>query len=82
MKASDWISVNDRLPDTTHNESFSEYSNEVIICLNGCEIVVAILVSDKYNKTKYFLSSIGGYTYPVWLATHWQPIVLPKKEKL
>ena len=23
-----------------------------------------------------------GYTYPVWLATHWQPIVLPKKEKL
>ena len=82
MKATDWISVKDRLPDTTHNESFSEYSGEVIICLSGCEIVVAILVSDKYNKTKYFLSSIGGYTYPIEIVTHWQEIVLPKKEKL
>lgn len=81
MKASDWISVEDRLPDTTHNESFAEYSDEVIICLNGCEIVVAVLVSDKYNKTKYFLSSIGRYTYPIGIVTHWQEIVLPKKEK-
>ena len=81
MKASDWISVKYRLPDTTHDVSFSEYSDEVIICLNGCEIVVAVLVNDKHNKTKYFLSSIGGYTYPIEIVTYWQPIVLPKKEK-
>lgn len=82
MKASDWISVKDRLPDTTHDVSFSEYSDEVLICLNGCEIVVAVLVIDKYNKTGYFLSSIGGYTYPIGFITHWQEIVLPKKEEL
>ena len=81
MKASDWISVENKLPNTTHNESSFEYSEDVIICLNGCEIVVAVLVIDKYNKTKYFLSSIRGYTYPIGIATHWQPIVLPKKEK-
>lgn len=82
MKASDWISVNDRLPDITNDVSLSEYSDEVIICLNGCETVLAVLVIDKCNKTKYFQSSIGEYTYPIGIVTHWQEIVLPKKEKL
>ena len=81
MKASDWISVEDRLPEVTHNESFTEYSNDVLICLNGIEVVIAIFVHDKYHKHKYWLSSIGGYTYPIGIVTHWQPIVLPKKEK-
>ena len=80
MKAEDWIKVSDRLPEITHNESSFEYSNDVIICLNGCEIVVAVLVIDKYNKTKYFISSIGGYTYPIGIVTHWQPIVIPKED--
>ena len=80
MKAEDWIKVSDRLPNVTHNESSFEYSNDVIICLNGCEIVVAVLVIDKYTKTKYFISSIGGYTYPIGIVTHWQPIVLPKED--
>lgn len=81
MNASDWISVKHRLPDTTHDESFFEYSDKVIICLNGCEIVVAVLVIDICNKTKYFLSSIAGYTYPIGIVTHWQPIILPKKKR-
>ena len=83
MKASDWISIKDRLPDITHNESLYEYSEEVIICLNGCEITAAVLIIDKtdtYEQTMYFQSSAGEYVYPIGIVTHWQPIVLPKKE--
>lgn len=80
MKSTDWISVEDRLPITHKNESFAEYSDEVLICLNGCEPVIAVLVLKKDYEHHFWISSIGGYEYPIWLATHWQPIVLPKKE--
>lgn len=80
MKASDWISVEDRLPEVTNNESFAEYSNDVLICLNGVEVTIAIFVQDKYRKNEYWLTSIGGYTCPMGIVTHWQPIVLPKKK--
>ena len=80
MKASDWISVKDRLPNTIYRERDCKYSDEVLLCLQENGILTAVLVK-KDDETSYWVSTLGGYTYPVWLATHWQEIVLPKKEK-
>jgi hypothetical protein len=80
MKASDWIDVKDRLPITHKDELLAKYSDEVLICLNGCEPAIAKLVIKKYEKDSFWIS-ISGYEYPIGLVTHWQPIVLPKKEK-
>lgn len=79
MKSSDWISVKDRLPNTINREKDCEFSNEVLLCLQEKEMVTAVLVK-KDGETSYWASTLGGYTYPLWIATHWQPIVLPKKE--
>lgn len=80
MKSSDWISVKDRLPDIINKEKEYEFSNEVLLCLQEKEIITAVLAKED-GETLCWLSMLGGYTYPVWLATHWQPIVLPKTEK-
>ena len=81
MKASDWISVGDGFPNATYRERGCEFSDEVLVCLQENEILTAVLVK-KEGETSYWASTLGGYTYPVWLVTHWQPIVLPKKEML
>lgn len=81
MKRSDWISVTDRLPNATYRGRDCEFSDVVLLCLQENEILTAVLVK-KDGETSYWASTLGGYTYPAWLATHWQPIVLPKKEKL
>jgi hypothetical protein len=80
MKSSDWISVKDRLPDIINKEKDCEFSNEVLLCLQEKEMITAVLAK-KNDETLCWLSMLGGYTYPVWFATHWQPIVSPKKEK-
>lgn len=80
MKASDWISVEDGLPNATYRERDCEFSDVVLLCLQEKEILTAVLVK-KDGGTSFWASTLGGYTYPVRLATHWQPIVLPKKEK-
>lgn len=80
MKSSDWISVGYRLPNATYRERGCELSDVVLLCLQENAILTAVLVK-KDGETAFWASTLGGYTYPVWLATHWQPVVLPKKEK-
>lgn len=80
MKTSDWISVKDRLPNTIKRERDCEFSDEVLLCLQEKEMLTAVLVK-KDGETSHWASTLGGYTYPLWIATHWQPIVLPKIEK-
>ena len=78
MKASDWISVNDRLPELGEYvfiviEMKYEHEKEIetvvdIGWLN--EDGVFDMINDWHEGQQYFK------------ITHWQPIVLPKKEKL
>lgn len=74
MKASDWISVNDKLPAV---------DTMVLICTsnNKCGISSMYIPMDCYGKVlgeKEWRGS-HGMTKAI---THWQPIVLPKKKKL
>ena len=74
MKASDWISVKYRLPDI---------DTMVLICTtnNKCGISSMYIPKDCYGKVlgdKEWRGSAAMKT----AITHWQPIVLPKKEKL
>lgn len=79
MKASDWISVKDRLPELCCDVGFVEFSGEVLLCLRNGEVLTANLVCDKRDSTMFWSASRGG-SYSLKEATHWQPIVLPKKE--
>lgn len=82
MKSSDWISVKDRLPDLKVKNNFEKESDEVLLCLCGKEVAVGKLVVSNHNTHRYWKSSIGGYTYSFNYVTHWQPFILPKKEKI
>lgn len=78
MKANNWISTKDRLPEITNKiNDYAHYSDEVLICLNGNEVVTGQLFKTDYDCNTYWVSSIGGYKYPNGLVTHWQEIVLP-----
>lgn len=79
MKTKDWISTKDRLPETNNDiDTFTHCSDEVLICLNGNEVVTGKLFKIDYSTAyTYWLSSIDDYTYPIGLVTHWQEIVLP-----
>lgn len=81
MESSDWISVKDRLPNLKVMNSIKKESDEVLLCLCGKEVVVGkLIVSD---QDKCWKLTTGGYSYPFNnYVTHWQPFVLPKKEKL
>lgn len=74
MKASDWISVKDRLP---------EVDVKVLVCTKKgmFSICSTYIPKDIYGKVlgdkQWRCSSIMGASI-----THWQPIVLPKKENL
>lgn len=78
MKASDWISVKDRLPKLYFDVGCIGFSREVLLCLGNDEVLTAILVCDKDN-TMFWSVSRGSCSLEE--ATHWQEIVLPKKEK-
>jgi hypothetical protein len=80
MKASDWISVKDRLP---------KLGKDVLVCIvidDGIDIfqVIGKGYLDKYKNPHYpigvwCINNEGIYTDSI---SHWQYIVLPKKEKL
>ena len=74
MKSSDWISVEERLPKEELKVLCMMKSNGQIVSgylykQNG-KICVA-------TDADFEFEDYGGYE-----ATHWQPIVLPKKEEL
>lgn len=79
MKAGDWISTKDRLPETNNKiDNYTSCSNEVLICLNGNEVVTGRFYKIDYINLTYWLSTIGEYKYPNGLVTHWMEIVLPE----
>lgn len=80
MKASDWISVKDRLPELSTDMKTIKFSRNVLICVNDDEVFTATLVCDKSDNTMFWSASKGGSCY-LEEPTHWQPIVLPKQEK-
>lgn len=81
MKASDWISVEDRLSELYCDAGFIKYSKEVLLCVVYGEVLSARLVCDKSDNTMFW-SALRGGSYDLKESTHWQEIVLPKKEKL
>jgi hypothetical protein len=90
MKSSDWIKTKVKLPDLKVMNNFEKESDEVLLCLCGKEIIigklketnVGKLIVSNHNTQMYWKSSIGEYSYPFNYVTHWQPIVIPKKEDI
>lgn len=80
MKASDWISVKDRLPELYCDTGYIKYSREVLLCLYNNEVLSALLVCNTSDNRMFWSASRSG-SYALKEGTHWQPIVLPKKEK-
>lgn len=80
MKASDWISVKDRLPELYCDAGCIKFSEEVLLCVVYGEVLSARLVCDKSDNTMWWSASSGGL-YELEESTHWQEIVLPKKEE-
>ena len=77
MKASDWISAKDRLPETNNKiDNCTHCSDEVLICLNNNEVVTGRFY--KIDYITYWLSTLGEYKYSNGLVTHWMEIVLPE----
>ena len=90
MKSSDWIKTKVKLPDLNVMNNVEKESDEVLLCLCGKEIIVGklketiigkLIVSNN-NTQRYWESSMGRYSYPLNYVTHWQPIVMPKKEDI
>lgn len=71
MKASDWISVEDRLP---------EIGKRVMVCqsFNDGSTFTRMATRVKINQTDRWYDDDG---FEIEYVTHWQPIVLPKIEK-
>lgn len=69
MKSSDWISVKDKLP---------RHSNYVLVC-RECDGLrwAALAAYVRFEEYTYWYDQQGFDIHDV---THWQPIVLPKKE--
>ena len=69
MKASDWISVKDKLPKT---------NERVLVCCQDGEqqrIEFATLKSEYFNRLTWY----NVYEDFLNTVTHWQKIILPKK---
>lgn len=79
MKASDWISVKDKLPELCCNAGSIKFSGEVLLCLSNDEVLTARLVCDKSDNTMFWSASRGG-AYYLEESNHWQYIVLPKEK--
>lgn len=72
MKASDWISVKDRLP---------RHRNCVFVCcVDDGEQWIEFATYKKLVSLRREWYDINNFKLSH--VTHWQPIVLPKKEKL
>lgn len=71
MKASDWISVKDRSP---------KIWERVMVCqsFNDGSTLVRIATRVKLNQIEMWYDDDG---FNIEYITHWQKIVLPKKEK-
>lgn len=71
MKASDWISVKDKLP---------KINERVMVCqsFNDGSTFTQMATRIKTNKIEWWYDDDG---FVIDKITHWQPIVLPKKEK-
>ena len=81
MEANKWINTKDRLPETNNKiDNYISCSDEVLICLNGNEVVTGRFYKIDYIPLTYWLSTIGEYKYPAGLVTHWMEIVLPKNK--
>lgn len=80
MKASEWISVKDRLPELCCDAPCLKYSEEVLLCVDEDRVLTARLVCDKSDNTMFWSISTGG-TFDLEEPTHWQEIVFPKKKK-
>ena len=76
MKASDWISVEDRLPELLCDAGSIKFSGEVLLCVKIDDVLTARLVCDKRDNTMFWSASRGG-SYALEESTHWQPIILP-----
>lgn len=76
MKASDWISVKDRLPEFSTDMCSIKFSSEVLICVNDNKVFTARLVCDK-SDNQMFWSVCRGVCYDFKEPIHWQEIVLP-----
>ena len=59
MKASDWISVKDKLPELSCDAGLIKFSEEVLLCVGLNEIVTARLVCDKSDNTTFWSASRG-----------------------
>lgn len=79
MKASDWSSVKDSLPELCFDAISIEFGEEVLLYLGNGNFLIARLVRDKNDNTMFWSAERGG-AYNLEEATHWQPIVLPLKE--
>lgn len=71
MKASDWISVEDRLPKIGERVMVSQLFNDG-------STIVRMATRVKLNQTERWYNDDG---FNIEYVTHWQKIVLPKKEK-
>ena len=71
MKTSDWISVKDKLP---------KIDERVMVCqsFNDGSTFTQMATRIKTNKIEWWYDDDG---FVIDKITHWQPIVLPKKEK-
>ena len=71
MKASDWISIKDRLP---------QIGERVMVCqsFNDGSTFARMATRVKINKNDRWYDDDG---FGINEITHWQPIVSPKKEK-
>ena len=78
MKASDWISVKERLPELYCDAGLIKFSEEVLLCVIYGKVLSARLVCDKSDNTMFW-SADGSYDLEE--STHWQPIVLPNQEE-
>lgn len=71
MKASDWTSVNDKLPRVN--------TGVLVCCQEGEEqwIEFATLKRDSFKELRWY--DVNGFD--LFTVTHWQNIVFPKKRK-
>ena len=71
MKASDWINIKDKLP---------KIGERVMVCqsFNDGSTFVRMATRVKIYQTEMWYDDDG---FNIGYVTHWQKIVLPKKEK-